>query len=158
MPIIPLSREMGEYLQSKCDAFVRDGKGKRLPDELVRCVHDGSKSNSKSYAQVYVLNVKRDNPLEPNKAKVRFFYHTASIEDREGKREVERCEIKASEEAIRLVGDTFEVGGYLRKIGMHFMDSQGNIDVIQLKAVFEMAAKIVEGKEASEIKIILDKQ
>lgn len=157
MITFPMPRSMGEFFESKCLAFVKEGKGKRGKDELVRCVHDGSMGDSQVYAKVYLLNVKRDNPLEPNRAKVRFFYHTSKIMDREGEKEVERCEVKASEDAVRLLGDTFEVGGYLRKLGMHFMDSQGNIDIIRLKAVVEMAVKLVEGTEHPEIKIILDK-
>jgi hypothetical protein len=155
--IFGMPRSLGEYFESKCIAFVKEGKGKRLPDEIIRCVHDGSKGDSDNYSRVYLLNVKRTNPLEPNRAKARFFYHTITVTDKEGTRQVERCELKASEEAIRLIGDTFEVGGYLRKLSMHFMDKEGNIDFVRLKSVLEMALKMVDNTDNPEIKIILDK-
>jgi len=158
MPIIPFSKAMGEYWESKCIAFVNQGKAKRAPDELVKCIHDGSKGGSTAYARVYLLNVKRANPLEPNKTKVRFFYHTRVIDDRDGKKEIEWCEIKIAEEGIRLLGETFEIGGYLKKLDMYYMDADGNIDTDKLIAVLKMAIQLVEGTDHPEVKIILDKE
>jgi hypothetical protein len=157
MPIIPFSRVMGEYWESKCIAFVNEGKGRRGRDELVKCIHDGSKGGSPAYARVYLLNVKRTNPLEPDKTQVRFFYHTKVIDDREGKKEVEKCEIRIAEEGIRLLGETFEIGGYLKKLDMYFMDADGNIDTVKLIDVLKTAVKLVEGIDDPEVKIILDK-
>jgi hypothetical protein len=162
--IFPLPKATAEIFEGICRKFVTEGKARRLPDELVKCVHNGYTDGSTKYSKVYLITVLRKSALDPNKVKVRFFYHDRTIKipasenHKAFEKQEEWCEVKINDDGIRILALSWTVSGYLQMLSMKFMDAHGNIDVDSLKAVLETAIKQSEGIDKPEIKVILDKR
>jgi hypothetical protein len=162
--IFPLPKSTAEIFEGICRKFVTEGKARRLPDELVKCTHDGYKEGSSKYSRVYLITVLRKSALDPNKVKVRFWNYdkVARIPASENHKEFERieewCNIKVNDDGIRILALSWTVAGQLQFLGMKFMDAHGNIDIDSLKAVLGVAIEGLEGKDKPEIKIVLDKR
>ncbi len=77
--IFPLPKTTAEIFEGICRKFVNEGKARRLPDEIVKCVHNGYKEGNSAYSRVYLITVVRKSALDPSKVKVRFFYHNRTV-------------------------------------------------------------------------------
>ncbi len=155
--IFPMPKETGDLFKGICDKLVTEGKAERLQDEFVRCIKDGSQDGRKVYQQVYLIKVKRDSPFERNKYKVRFFYHTISAKTREYSKDVDRCEINISGEALQVITARLLVLAENWPMAVLLKDliTEKGIDAVKLKEFIETYLE-QQGKPKSDIKVIVE--
>jgi hypothetical protein len=149
--ILPFPREVAQRAQDWCEHQVQLGNA--------RCLHDGFGQDIKTYTKVYIITVLRKNPFDPNKARVKFIYHTKEIDIRGKKVQVERGDINITVEDAVMLLETMDIGGLVNSLGLHFVNVDGNIDTRALMAVMEQAVKLVNKTEGQpEINVILDEK
>lgn len=155
--IFPMPKETGELFDGICQKLVDEGKAERLPDEFVKCIKDGSQDGRKVYQKVYLIKFKVDNIFERSKYKVHFFYHTISVKTREYSKDVDRCEINISGEALQILTARLLVLAENWPLAVMLKDliSDKGIDVVKLKTFIEIYLE-QQGKSKSDIGIIVE--